>query len=56
MALVISAVLSGAAAALIGREAHSAVVGFIALVVISVALLAFRALRGRGDGEAVTQP
>lgn len=56
MALVISAIISGVLAALIGHLAHSAVVGFIALVVISGAQLAFLALRGRGDSsEAAAQ-
>lgn len=55
MTLIISAIMSGVLAALIGHLAHSAVVGFAALVVIGGAQLAFLALRGRGDGEAATE-
>lgn len=55
MALILSAIISGVLAALIGHLAHSAVFGFIALVVIGGAQLAFLALRGRGGRETATQ-
>ena len=57
MALVISAVLSGAAAALHRpRSAQRRSSASSPLVVIGAALLAFRALRGEATARAVTQP
>ena len=55
MRLIISAIISGVLAALIGHLAHSAAMGFVALVLIGGAQLAFLALRGRGNGEAATE-
>jgi hypothetical protein len=55
MALIISAIISGVLAGLIGHLAHSAVAGFAAVVVIGGVQLAFLALRGRGNAGAVTE-
>jgi hypothetical protein len=44
---VISAILTGATAALIGRAAHSTVAGFVALVVISAVVISVAVTRRR---------
>lgn len=52
MPFFLSAVIAGVAAAFIGDMFHSAVVGFVALVVISVVVLSVAATRRREETTA----